>query len=117
MQRIALCVLLVSTGWAAAAGPARQPRLRLAKVAPLVIEGLDFQPLERVQLRVITGEMHFEQEVRASEQGTFRASFDTRLDRCRASLIATAKGAGGSLARKLLPQVHCPPRPDRNGVR
>ncbi|HEY6049678.1 MAG TPA: hypothetical protein VIZ58_00410, partial [Thermoanaerobaculia bacterium] len=104
---------LLSSGSSA---PSAKPRLRIAELQPLVVEGTGFGPSEHVRLVVMTGEVELRQEADASNTGAFRAVFEAaRIDRCRASVIVTGTGTKGRRARALLPERRCPPRPDAAG--
>jgi hypothetical protein len=111
-RRAALFALAISA--ASAAPLARHaPALRIARLAPLTVEGRGFGPREEVHLTVITGELELSRDIAASAAGAFDVRFGVRVDPCRASVIVTAsRRGGGRSVRALSAQRRCPPRPD-----
>lgn len=108
----ALCLGLLGGGAAAnGEGAIAKPRLRAASLIPLVLEGRQFVPGERIVLTVDTLDSESKRNVRASRTGTFLIRFpEIAVDRCN-GLLAFARGSRGSRAGfKLPPGVFCPPQ-------
>ena len=99
-MRVAVTVvLMLALGLPASAtsGPKR-PALTLASTAPLVVGGSGFGAREPVLLTYTTADLGRRVVgVRASRDGSFRARFELRLDRCAAFTVRAA-GARGSRA-------------------
>ena len=91
---VILMLVLALPSWGA------QPRhatLQLASRAPLTIEGRGFGVGEPVSVTAATAGTARTVGVTARRNGSFRARFELRLDRCNA-LVVRAAGALGSRA-------------------
>ena len=99
-MRVAVTVvLMLGLGLPASATPGlKRPSLRLASTAPLVVGGSGFGPREPVLLTYSADDVGRRVlGVRASRDGSFRARFELRLDRC-AVFTVRAAGVRGSRA-------------------
>jgi hypothetical protein len=95
---------------APAAAATATPSLRIVTTTPLVVKGVNFQPGERVTVRVGTAKV----VVRASVAGTFRVSLGAPLvDRCSAGIVAA--GARGDQAGLFLRAMCAPASPSSPG--
>jgi hypothetical protein len=97
----------------AAAGTARNERVRIVDPAPLTLRGLDFSPGEQVKLSVSLGDVDVRRTLQAGRAGGFRTVFSRlHYDRCHGPLAVTAVGSRGSkVAWKVVP-LDCPDRAD-----
>ena len=99
-MRVAVTVvLMLGLGLPASAAPGlKRPSLRLASTAPLVVGGSGFGAREPVLLTYTADDLGRRVlGVRASREGSFRARFELRLDRCAAFTVRAA-GVRGSRA-------------------
>ena len=99
-MRVAVTVvLMLALGLPASATPGlKRPSLGLASTAPLVVAGSGFGSREPVLLTYTAADLTRRVlGVRASPDGTFRARFELRLDRCAAFTVRAA-GVRGSRA-------------------
>jgi hypothetical protein len=91
-------LMLVFALPAPAAPPPRQASLMLGGTAPLVVTGTGFGSREPVLLTYSNADLARRVVgVRAKRDGTFRARFELRLDRCAAFMVRAA-GVRGSRA-------------------
>ena len=91
-------LMLVLTVPAHGAAPPRRAALKLESTSPLVISGKHFGAREPVLLTYQTPEPDRRVVgVRAKRDGSFRATFDLRLDRCAAFTVRAA-GVRGTRA-------------------
>jgi hypothetical protein len=100
-----LALALAGTGTAATGAS-----LRLATMKPLVVDGRQFKPQERVLLKLTAGRTGIVRHALASSTGTFRASFGpVTLGSC-SGFAVRAIGSGGSVALlKRTPLPACMP--------
>ena len=99
-MRVAVTVvLMLALGLPASAAPGvKRPSLGLASTAPLVVGGSGFGSREPVLLTYTADDLGRRVlGVRASRDGSFRARFELRLDRCAAFTVRAA-GVRGSRA-------------------
>ena len=102
MRQIVLITALLLVLVPAAAATAA-PSLRLVTTTPLVVKGMNFQPGERVTVRVGAAKV----VVRAGAAGTFRVNLGAPLfDRCSSGIVAA--GARGDQAA-LMMRAMCAP--------
>lgn len=97
MRAVAAALLLLLLALPAAAAPPRRATLKLASLAPLVVEGDGFVRRERVVLTASAPSTRRTLALVARRAGDFTARFDLRLGRC-APLTVRAVGALGSRA-------------------
>lgn len=97
MRAAAAAVLVLVLALPAGAAQPRRATLKLAALAPLVVEGRGFGKGERVVLTASASNAQRLLSVVARRKGSFTARFDLRLGRC-ASLTVRAVGARGSRA-------------------
>ena len=92
MRIVAAAVLTLALALPAPAAPApRRASLTLESTTPLAISGKHFGAREAVLLTYLTLDLSRRVVgVRAKRDGSFRASFDLRLDRCAAFIIRAA---------------------------
>lgn len=106
-----LVVLLALTTAASAATPRPEgkSRVRLLDPAPLTLQGVAFEPLERVRLRVELGDHAVTRVLRATRAGGFTTTYPAlRYTRCNGSLAVTATGRMGSRVSWELVSLECP---------
>ena len=95
---VAAVLMLVFAIPAQGASSPRRASLKLGSVAPLVIGGKQFGAREPVVVTYIAADETTRRVgVRAKRDGSFKASFELRLDRCTAFTVRAA-GARGSRA-------------------
>ncbi|HEX4930252.1 MAG TPA: hypothetical protein VFV62_06030 [Gaiellaceae bacterium] len=97
MRAAAAAVLVLLLALPAAAAPPRRATLKLATLAPLVVQGRDFGKAERVVLTATAPNAQRRLAVVARRNGSFTARFNLRLGRCT-PLTVRAVGARGSRA-------------------
>ncbi len=99
MRVAAAAALILVFALPAAGAPARRSAaLKLETLAPLVVSGKRFGAREPVLLTYLAADQTRRVVgVRSQRNGSFRASFDLRLDRC-AVFTVRAAGARGSRA-------------------
>lgn len=91
-------------------GAPASPSVKVADWQPLVLRGSRFRPFERVVIRVFDASSPtVVKRLRATRRGTFVATIATaKVDRCSGvSIVVT--GAGGRVAKTLMPLPLCPP--------
>lgn len=100
-------VALVAAVSAQAAGP---PSLRLANLAPLVVDGRRFQPLEPVRVTVSAGAQRATKRMTATRAGAFTATFRTvAVSRCQAVFVRAVGARGGVATVRRPPLPACMP--------
>jgi hypothetical protein len=97
MRAAAAAVLVLVLALPAGAAQPRRATLKLGGVAPLVVEGRSFGARERVVLTATALGAQRMLAIIARRNGSFRARFDLRLDRC-SPLTVRAVGTRGSRA-------------------
>ena len=97
MRAVAAAVLVLLLALPAAAAQPRRATLKLADLAPLVVNGTGFGRGERVVLTASATNAQRTLGVVARRNGSFTARFGLRLGRC-ASLTVRAVGVRGSRA-------------------
>jgi hypothetical protein len=107
---LALMLVAVLCGSAAAAGDARRPALRIVDLAPLTVRGTSFGPRERVTLLVNAGKP-IRKRVLAGPRGGFTVRLGVRVEGCTA-VVVQAIGARGSRAMVDVTRPGCGERPD-----
>ena len=100
MRIVAAAVLTLVLALPAPAAPAPQrASLKLVSTSPLVVGGMHFGAREAVLLTYQTPDLSRVVAVRARPDGSFRATFDLRLDRCA---VFTVRAAGRRGTRAVL---------------
>ena len=97
MRAAAAAVLVLLLALPAGAAQPRRATLKLADLAPLVVEGVSFGKRERVVLTASAPGAQRMLAVVARRNGSFAARFDLRLGRCE-PLTVRAVGSRGSRA-------------------
>ena len=97
MRAAAAAVLVLLLALPAAAAQPQRATLKLASVAPLVVNGLAFGKGERVVLTASGASAQRLLSVVARRNGSFTARFDLRLGRC-SPFTVRAVGVRGSRA-------------------
>jgi hypothetical protein len=97
MRAAAATVLVLVLALPAAAAQPKRATLKLAGVAPLVVQGRGFGDRERAVLTAAAPNLQRTLAVVARRNGSFTARFDVRLGRCT-PLTVRAVGAIGSRA-------------------
>jgi hypothetical protein len=94
---------------AGAGSPANAPSLRLLRAAPVVVQGISFQPAEGVILTLGPGRRAVTR-TRADENGSFTAMFNRfALRRCTGYTITAAGTMGSHATLKRPPLTGCLP--------
>ena len=105
---VLLGILLgVSACSGSGSGPSSSAALTLARTNPLIVRGSGFQPGERVRLEL--GPSGATTRARASEHGSFRASFDAPVTRCDRVRVIAIGSKGSRVVLKRLPAPACLP--------
>jgi hypothetical protein len=102
MRRVVLALTLVVLVAQPARAEAPEPSLQVLNEAPLVLQGTEFVPLERVRVAVLTSEGVFFRWTRASRRGRFVVRFKIVVGACYRTRRAVAVGARGSRASIVL---------------
>ncbi len=97
MRAAAAAVLVLLLALPAGAAQPRRATLKLAGLAPLIVQGRSFGARERVVLTASAPNVQRMLGVVTRRNGTFTARFDLRLGRC-APLTVRAIGRRGSRA-------------------
>lgn len=97
MRAAAAAVVVLLLALPAAAAPPRRATLKLATLAPLVVQGRGFGKAERVVLTAAAPSAQRMLAVVARRNGSFTARFDLRVGRCT-PLTVRAVGVRGSRA-------------------
>ena len=103
-------LVLSVAGTPLAGGAAKRPTLRILELAPVRIQGTNFQPGERVKLLVNAGGP-VAKSLRAGSRGGFSVRLGVSLRGCDA-LVVQAIGARGSRAMVDLTRPGCEERPE-----
>ncbi len=82
-----------------------KPRLLVAELYPLTVNGVGFKPRERVTV-TLDGGKRGTRRVQASRQGRFTVRFPVRLGRC-ATVTVRAIGSRGSRVVYQVPRPDC----------
>lgn len=106
---VAVLVLVAGSPSPAATGPA----LRVERIQPLVVRGVEFRPGERVALTAMTLLGPRRIAVRATPVGRFAATFRLPAQPCGSAFALRAVGALGSRATLRLAGRPCVPPPIR----
>jgi len=112
--RVGVCatVLLAGATGASAAGESpTPPTLRLLGSTPLLVQGKDFRPSEKISVTAHTLLGPRKLVVRASGTGTFRASIRLYTQPCGKAFAVRAVGDRGSVAMLRLRSEPCVPPP------
>ena len=103
---LALVSLTAASSWASGAAG---PTLRIVSAAPVTLVGRGFGRGENVRITLVSEGTVHAKWARADRVGSFTTSFQAiRVDRCNATLAASAVGSGGRRAQLKLPQRACP---------
>ena len=102
MRRVVLVLMLVVLVAQPARAEAPEPSLEMLNKAPLVLQGTEFVPLERVRVAVLTSEGVFFRWTSASRLGRFVVRFKMVVGACYRTRRAVAVGARGSRASIVL---------------
>ncbi len=97
MRAVAAAVLVLVLALPATAAQPQRATLKLATLAPLVVQGRGFGKGERVVLTASAPSVQRMRGVVARRNGSFTARFDVRLRRC-VPLTVRAVGVQGSRA-------------------
>jgi hypothetical protein len=95
--RLAVCAAVAAV-LLAAADSAAAPALRLLKTHPVAVRATGFHSGEAVRITVRAGRSVTRSSAQADRHGRFTASVRGTAAPACASLVVTAKGAGGSRA-------------------
>ena len=112
MAPVAAVVLAILLGVSACggsdsgSGPASSAALTLAGTNPLTVRGSGFLPGESVRLELGSGATT---RARATEQGSFRASFAAPVTRCDRVRVIAIGSKGSRVVLKRLPAPACLP--------
>ena len=106
--RLSLAVVVAIAAVVSVAPAGVLPSLRVARDAPLTLQGSGFRQHERVRVVVVMGQTTLARSVRAGSAGAFTVLYrGVRLNRCATPLQISARRAGGAVVRARLPLPEC----------
>lgn len=107
---VAAALILGAAGTALGADEAKRPALKILDLAPLRVQGTNFEAGERIRL-LVNARGPLAKTVRAGERGGFTVRLGVSVDGCTA-VVVQAIGARGSRAMVDLTRPGCDERPD-----
>ena len=106
--RLAATSLAAFLAFAAGAGAAQLPVVRVGADTPVTVVGSGFRESELVRVTIVMGTRRFADAAVASAAGEFTVRFSgTRLDRCATPLVVSAEGERTGLVTATLPPREC----------